>query len=60
MLEVYAAWTEGAKEADIEAIRQAMQSSSQLPARFGTPTALAKLRAISKITALSLSEARSF
>ena len=26
MLEVYAAWTEGAKEADVEAIRRAMES----------------------------------
>ena len=33
MLEVYAAWTEGAKEADIEAMRQAMQSSPRMPSR---------------------------
>jgi len=26
MLEVYAAWTEGAKESDIEAIKRAMES----------------------------------
>ena len=40
MLEVYAAWTEGAKEADVEAIRQAMQSSPRMPARIDKPTAL--------------------
>ena len=44
MLEVYAAWTEGAKEADIEAIRQAMQSSPRMPARIEKPTALVPLR----------------
>ena len=33
MLEVYAAWTEGAKEADIEAIKHAMQGSPQLAVR---------------------------
>jgi len=30
MLEVYAAWTEGSKEADIEAIKHAMQGSPLL------------------------------
>jgi integrase len=49
MLEVYAAWTEGAKEADIEAIRQAMQSQSprtptRMPARIDKPTARIPLR----------------
>src|SRR5206468_584016 len=33
MLEVYAAWTEGTKEADIEAIKHAMQGSPQLAVR---------------------------
>ena len=40
MLEVYAAWTEGAKEADIEAIKQAMQSPPRIPVRIEKPTAL--------------------
>jgi integrase len=31
MLEVYAAWTEGAKEADIEAIKRAVESSPRRP-----------------------------
>jgi hypothetical protein len=44
MLEVYAAWTEGAKEADVEAIRQAMQSSPRMPSRIEKPTALIPLR----------------
>jgi flavorubredoxin len=44
MLEVYAAWTEGAKEVDIEAIKQAMQSSPRLAARVEKPTALVPLR----------------
>ena len=44
MLEVYAAWTEGAKETDIEAIRQAMQSSPRMPARIEKPTALVPLQ----------------
>jgi hypothetical protein len=44
MFEVYAAWTEGAKEADVEAIRQAMQSSPRMPARIEKPTALVPLR----------------
>lgn len=44
MLEIYAAWTEGAREADVEAIRQAMQSSPRMPARVEKPTALVPLR----------------
>ena len=39
MLEVYAAWT-AAEKADIEAIKQAMQSSPRMPARIEKPTAL--------------------
>jgi hypothetical protein len=33
MLEVYAAWIEGAKESDVEAIRRAMESGSPVPGR---------------------------
>lgn len=33
MLEVYAAWIEGAKESDVEAIRRAMDSGSPVPGR---------------------------
>jgi len=39
MLEVYAAWTEGAKESDIEAIKRAMESSAGLPVRGAVATA---------------------
>ena len=39
MLDVYAAWIEGAKESDIEAIRQALESSPR--AMRGTLTATA-------------------
>jgi hypothetical protein len=31
MLNMYAAWTEGAKESDVEAIKQAMESSPHKP-----------------------------
>ena len=58
MLDVYAAWTEGAKDPDITAIKQAMQSRPNLesartptttltplqPPEFGTALALAPLR----------------
>jgi integrase len=44
MLEVYAASTEGAKEADFDAIKQAMQSSPRMPVRIEKPTALAPRR----------------
>ena len=54
MLEVYAAWTEGAKEADIEAIKQAMQSPPRVPARIEKPTALVALRAPEFRTDLAL------
>ena len=35
MLNMYAAWTEGAKESDVEAIRRAMESSPHSLARIG-------------------------
>lgn len=34
MLDVYAAWIEGSEEADLEAIRQAMQASPRARARI--------------------------
>ncbi len=36
MLEVYAAWIEGARESDVEAIRRAMESRSPVPSRTTT------------------------
>ncbi len=43
MLEVYAAWTEGATEEDVEAIKRAMQSSPRTRARSADTTASSPL-----------------
>ena len=43
MLEVYAAWTEGATEEDVEAIKRAMQSSPRTSARSANTTASSPL-----------------
>jgi hypothetical protein len=43
MLEVYAAWTEGATEDDAEAIKRAMQSSPRTRARCANTTASSPL-----------------
>ncbi len=43
MLEVYAAWTEGATDEDVEAIKRAMQSSPRTSARSANTTASSPL-----------------
>lgn len=40
MLDVYAAWIDGAKESDLEAIRRAMESSPRLATRSAASPAL--------------------
>ncbi len=45
MLDVYAAWIEGSKESDLEAIRQAMESSPRARARMASGGGVAGFRA---------------
>jgi hypothetical protein len=58
MLDVYAAWTEGAKDPDITAIKQAMQSRPKLEAGRTPTTSLIPLHSPDFVTSLSLASRR--
>ena len=58
MLDVYAAWTEGAKDSDIAAIKQAMQSRPRLEVGRTPTTALIPLQSPEFGTDLALGSHR--